>query len=464
MSLNWQEIDLVLNELQLPGCFIQKIKQPDFRTLVLDLFRPGESFPLLMSMEDRRIRLHRTRHVPPSTKGSQRFAQLLRSHIQGGRITAAEQVSGDRIVHIDIQKGDESYRLWFRLWGGKANILLTDQDNVIIDAFFRRPRHGEITGQRYVLPESDGQPDADTFPVREYPDERDFNDFIDSWYHEQESTDRLAQLKRSRVKQLQGQAAKLRKQQQDLSRAQNERERIHQYQEWGNLLLTHMHAITPAGSEIQLPDYSGSRTTIPFDPALTIPENAEKWFTKARKAKHSAERTSELLQRVTEELERTESQIQSIEEHPEQLLEKPAKSAPGYRKLSPSTPGLHFHSGSCSIIVGRTATENDTLLRKYVKGNDWWLHTRDTPGGYVFIKPPPGKSVPLEVLLDAGNLAVWYSKAKSSRKADLFYTQVKYLKRAKGGKKGLVIPTQEKNISIQVDDARIQRLMNHGQE
>ena len=108
--------------------------------------------------------------------------------------------------------------------------------------------------------------------------------------------------------------------------------------------------------------------------------------------------------------------------------------------------------------MGRNARENDELLRHATRGNDWWLHTRDYPGGYVFVRNRPGKSVPLEVLLDAGNLALFFSKARSARRADLYYTQVKYLRRAKDGPRGLVLPTQEKNLTVDLDDARLQRL------
>jgi predicted ribosome quality control (RQC) complex YloA/Tae2 family protein len=76
----------------------------------------------------------------------------------------------------------------------------------------------------------------------------------------------------------------------------------------------------------------------------------------------------------------------------------------------------------------------------------------------VFIKAESGKSVPLETLLDAGNLAIHYSKAKKAEEADLYYTQVKYLRRPKEGKKGLVIPTQEKNLSVKLDRERLERL------
>ena len=93
-----------------------------------------------------------------------------------------------------------------------------------------------------------------------------------------------------------------------------------------------------------------------------------------------------------------------------------------------------------------------------MRGNDWWFHARDYPGAYVFVKAPAGKSLPLETMLDAGNLAVHFSRGKSSGGGDVYYTRVKYLRRVKGAQQGLVIPTQEKNLSIRLDPARIARL------
>ncbi|MDR2629575.1 MAG: NFACT RNA binding domain-containing protein, partial [Spirochaetaceae bacterium] len=121
-------------------------------------------------------------------------------------------------------------------------------------------------------------------------------------------------------------------------------------------------------------------------------------------------------------------------------------------------PGLSFRRGDWLIIVGRDAAENDALLRRHVKGRDLWLHVRDYAGSYVFVKQRAGKTVPLDILLDAGNLALFYSKARNNGEADLFYTQVKFLRRAKNGPKGLVIPTQEKNLRIKADAARLREL------
>jgi predicted ribosome quality control (RQC) complex YloA/Tae2 family protein len=85
---------------------------------------------------------------------------------------------------------------------------------------------------------------------------------------------------------------------------------------------------------------------------------------------------------------------------------------------------------------------------------------RDFPGSYVFIKHRSGKTVPLDILLDAGNLALFYSKGRNNGEADLFYTQVKYLRRAKNAPKGTVLPTQEKNLHIKTDENRLKELEN----
>ena len=135
------------------------------------------------------------------------------------------------------------------------------------------------------------------------------------------------------------------------------------------------------------------------------------------------------------------------------------------RKSEEQIPGAVYDSGPFRVIVGRTSNDNDRLLRDFVTGNDYWFHTRDFPGAYVFVKPTGGKrfskqgrTIPLEAMLDAANLAVFHSKGRGSGQADVYYTQVKYLRRVKGGKRGLVIPTHEKNLFIQLDPERIERL------
>ena len=171
------------------------------------------------------------------------------------------------------------------------------------------------------------------------------------------------------------------------------------------------------------------------------------------------------------ELERLQSEYSTVESRFVRAMEDSGDEEVNIRRLRSildktapvvqvqQGPGIRTTSGGFQIIAGRNAKENDDLLRHYVKGNDMWMHTRDFPGGYVFIKFRRDKTIPLEVLLDAANIAVLYSKGRNNSSVDLYYTQVKYLRRAKDSKTGLVLPTQEKNLTIKPDPARIARLL-----
>ena len=166
------------------------------------------------------------------------------------------------------------------------------------------------------------------------------------------------------------------------------------------------------------------------------------------------------IQKAQKELLDLEASYESLCKEPnpikmQQLLRKQTKPK---QQIEKKRPGITYQIEGWTIFVGRTAAENDELLRHHVKGLDMWLHVRDFSGGYVFIKNRPGKTIPLNILLYGGNLAVYHSKARKAGKADLYYTQVKFLRRAKNGPKGLVLPTQEKNLFIELDKEILKKL------
>ena len=138
-GLNWREIDLLLQESTLPGSHIQKIRQPDFHTLLLDLYQPSQGRTTFMiSLHPRFYRFHTLTQPPLKTSGKtdrlQRFAQFLRARVDGGRILEARQLGSDRIIDLFVRKGDEASHIYIRLWGGASNILVTDEDGLILDA------------------------------------------------------------------------------------------------------------------------------------------------------------------------------------------------------------------------------------------------------------------------------------------------------------------------------------------
>ena len=104
MSLNCNEIDIVLEELNLAGTFIQEIVQPSYDTLALYTYRPGEPKTVFISLTPGSCRIHEVRRKIPKNEKPLRFNEILRSRIKGGRITECVQLEKNRIISQNIIK------------------------------------------------------------------------------------------------------------------------------------------------------------------------------------------------------------------------------------------------------------------------------------------------------------------------------------------------------------------------
>lgn len=450
--------------MKLEGSHIQKIRQPDYKHLLLDIYRPGGREKLLISLDQGRTRIHfQTTPVVNQLK-LQRFAQLLRSRINGGRIVSCRQPGGQRIIRIEVRKGDEVTLLWVRLWNNSPNIIATDEEGVILDCFMRRPNRNELSGAHYSPDLSAESPDP-KFELRPLEGEGSYGERIEHLYSRSTADEELTKLRRQAA----ALAEKLDRHLRDrigalgenLERAQNSGI----FKQKADLIMNNSHQIQRGMDSFTTENwYDENRPIkIELDSRRTAMENGELYYKKYKKAKASTGRVSEELANTQANLDSLETDQLWIAETGDagalkQWIDARKRSVPVQSDKGKSIPGLQFTSNGFTLLVGRTAKENDELLRRHVRGNDTWLHTRDYPGGYIFIRTIPGKSIPLETLLDAGNLAVHYSKAKTGGEADLYYTRVKYLRRAKNGPVGLVLPTQEKNLHVKVEQQRITRL------
>lgn len=481
MSLNWREINLVLDELPLEGAHIQQVVQPDFRNVFFQMYQPSNPFWLRICLETGRTRLHRSAPPVGKPKTRQRFAQLLHSRVKGGKIVSARQVNGDRIVRLDLRRAGELTTLWIRLWGGAANIIATDDAGTIIDAFFRRPRRSEVSGGHFDWPD-EGPDDLRDEKANEEATSRKnrfeprfqaqdeepggtINAQVEAFYEELADSTEREILLASATKVLRQRRNKL---EQQLDRARNRLTEAHSADRmkfYGDLIAANLHRITSGDRWLEAEDYTNDNSpiTIELNPALSPRANAERCYDRAKKARRRHAALTEEVQNLETRLDSTRTRLGEVGDAglPElrRLLEETAPRARGKSEAGAITPGLRFVSGEFTILIGRNARENDLLLRHHVRGNDLWLHTRDYPGGYVFVRAQKGKTVPLDVLLDAGNLAVHFSKAKANGRAELYYTQVKYLRRTKNGPPGLVLPTHEKNLSVVVEQERRDRLL-----
>jgi predicted ribosome quality control (RQC) complex YloA/Tae2 family protein len=297
--------------------------------------------------------------------------------------------------------------------------------------------------------------------VREWKDFPTFNAYVDWWYSEHSDTLSRESLLEKAEKWYNQTRSKKEAALHNLEVKLESFKNADQLKHQGDLILSFGYLIDGNSNFLECEDYETGKTVrLMIDPKKSAQDNAAEYYKKYKKAVSGSEDLVHDIEIAKKQIEKLDAQYEEIknEKNPvkiEQLLRRDTTPKQQQKKTH---PGLDYTVNGWYILVGRDANENDELLRHHVRGDDLWLHVRDFPGGYVFIKARKGKTVPLDILLDAANLAVYYSKARNAGKTDLYYTHVKYLRRAKNGPKGLVLPTQEKNLCITPDKARLSRL------
>ncbi len=461
MSLNWKELQLILSELPLEGSYIQKITEHAVSSFTFSMFsKEKKAWLLYTELSTPYSRICRTGMNRKKNKTMQRFTQYMNAHIVGRKVLAVKQYPFDRAVMLELGNSTDVINMHIRLYTGPgANIIITDKDDTILELLYRRPHRNEEKGEKLITEERKDE-GGRHFEVRAY-DTESFNEFIDKTSSEESSEERKAELierlKEKRDKEIASLRDRLSRQQKRL----DETKGFEKTKAVADLLSASIWAVKKGMKSIELDNWeSGEKVTISLDPALSPNENLEKLYQKYRKDKRSSELAEEEIKRTEDEIKATEEKYEALlSSSSAEKLRKEVSKPEDRKKDDDKKPGLWLSVRGFDLIVGRNARENDEILRRYTRGSDIWLHTRDYAGGYVIIKAQKGKTVPLPVLLDAASLAIHYSKAKKNGKADLYYTEVKYLRRAKDGKTGLVLPTQERNLSVTLDEKRVREIL-----
>ena len=467
MSLNYKEIELILQESSLDGAKIQKVVQSSFHSVTWELYdRERGRFGFYTEIGTQQSRLH---VLSPDariakTKKLQRFEQFARKNLEGSVITSCRQLPFDRAVVWELNNHDRLLRVYFRFYSGPgANIIVTDENDVILDLLLRRPGRDEVSSETLVVEQRTSS--ERVFEVRPWKG-KSFSEYIERTCAKEEADDLYSQLVRQVTSRMEHELSRLSA---SIRSAEKSIEANKDYDDLrykADLLSANSYLINRGQDSVTVTDWAagGKQVTIELDRSLTPGGNVQACYDRYQKAKGTYDN-------AVEERDRLNGEYRNVEARFSKALESTGDEQADIRRLKSildrtapvvqvqEGPGIRTTSGGFQIIAGRNAKENDELLRHYVKGNDMWLHTRDFPGGYVFIKFRRDKTIPLDVLLDAANIAVLYSKGRNSSSVDLYYTQVKYLRRAKDGKTGLVLPTQEKNLTIKPDPARIARLL-----
>lgn len=220
---------------------------------------------------------------------------------------------------------------------------------------------------------------------------------------------------------------------------------------YGELLNTYGYELNGGEKELYcLNYYDDKEIRIPLDPQLTAQENAQKHFNKYNKLKRTQDALVKLIQETKAEIDHLESistaldialKEEDLAPVREELMEYGyvKRRSQGTKKTAGISKPFHYlSSDGFDIFVGKNNYQNEEVTFKIADGNDWWFHAKGMPGSHVIVKTE-GKALPDRVFEEAGALAAYYSKGRSSDKVEIDYIQRKSVKKAAGGAPGLVI-------------------------
>jgi len=236
-------------------------------------------------------------------------------------------------------------------------------------------------------------------------------------------------------------------------------ERADKYRTFAELLLSQQNVKQRIADQIELQDWNNNTIIIPLDAKLTLLENADKYYTKARKSvEEAAYREKRLpilkakLQEIQASIERVNSTdyVSELEKTKKEFIKKSivimqTEERPIATKFRTFDLGDGY-----TIYVGKNAANNDELTMNFAKPNDIWLHARGVSGSHSVVRgdTADGK-LPKQILTKAAEITAHYSGAKNSKYTPVVYTQKKYVHKPKGAKQGSVILQKETTIMVE---------------
>ncbi len=437
-------------------------------------------------------------------EGSLRFRNLI-----GGKIESIGQVNDDRIICLKIIAFNKlglrkKHNLYFELYGN-GNVILTDESDVIREVY--RGAANRQIDKKYKLPDNPNRSILQSIRENVYPPDFSLqveklnllpfnlinNDVLaillenviknpkphllnDSSGHlcgfsiagppfveglRGEKKDTLFDAISDYVRFLSGSEGKLhytenpkaavKKAQSKLKAIQDElaqTENAALYRRYGEMILANLGNIKKGMKKFSCGNpYSrfDEFIEIPLTPSLTPEKNAAQYFDKARRMESSIEI---LKRRLTIQQQKLEKLIRNQNSPPISILPHGSKSKlPEKKAVKPPFRQIDLADG-WRVFIGKSAESNDELTFSFAKKDDIWFHAWQAAGSHVVLRRPnKGDIPPKEFLIRAAELAAYNSKAKTSNKVPVIYTEARYVRKVKGAA-GKVIVTNEKQLMV----------------
>ena len=283
---------------------------------------------------------------------------------------------------------------------------------------------------------------------------------LDAFYAQKAERDRSKELAGQVLKVLHNELKKDRRKVKKLKQQLEDAAKADYYRIRGEILTTYLGKLTAGMTEITLPNFydDNKPLKIKLDPELSPSRNAQKYFTKYDKLKTSVDYVKEQLKLANNEinyLANIESQIDlaspadiqeiRLELQQQGYIKQKRQKSKKRRKVRVSKPEEFHTSNGTTVLVGKNNLQNDRLSFKIANKNDIWLHVKDIPGSHVIIRDSDPDE---QTLLEAAQLAAYFSKGRNSDNVPVDYLPAKRLHKPNGAKPGFVTFTGQKTLYV----------------
>jgi len=142
------------------------------------------------------------------------------------------------------------------------------------------------------------------------------------------------------------------------------------------------------------------------DANLEIPENAEKYYNKGKKAKRKIKGVNIAIERTRKDVERKRNKRELALERVKVPQKRVRRELKWFEKLR-----WFLSSDGLLVIGGRDAGTNELVVKRYLDNQDIYLHSDIHGAPSVVIKKGEKEEIPESAIMEAGSLAASFSSA-----------------------------------------------------
>ncbi|MCX7970250.1 MAG: NFACT family protein [Negativicutes bacterium] len=235
------------------------------------------------------------------------------------------------------------------------------------------------------------------------------------------------------------------------------------FRRFADLLLAGQPAIVAGQTAVMVADYfSGDHppptVPVPVDPALSVADNAARYYRQFAKARRASSAIARQLETSHRELLWLESLLiacqqadspEIVEEIVWELQQAGhlPKTAVHRHSPPPSAPMTFTSPGGFTVLVGRNNRQNEQVTFRLSRPGHVWLHAQKLPGSHVILQCPLDRATAADLAF-AANLAAWFSKGRGAATVAVDYTARHQVKKMAGAKPGLVTYHNFRTITV----------------